>query len=360
MMLFVCVRVVILSALLALAALPFAVKAHEVYLLSPSEVAEAIATAPFDHYQVVLENLNQFMFWAFIAILLVIVVFVASISHKLEVNIRPLLQKIHPYAVPLVRVTLGLALIACAYFKSAFGPELPLAEVYGSWADMIRIAFFVLGVLLTAGIYVRLASLAAFALFCVAAVQEWPYILTYTNYLGVIIVTFAVGTSAHTISGKRHQAADMLGLDAFFVPLAQRLAPYAFLILRVCFGVSLLVASIYAKILNNMLALAVATTSFAPHTTSLAQALGFEPHFLVLGAAIVEVVIALFFILGVEIRFTSLFLLFWLTLSLLYFGETVWPHLILIGIPLALVCYGYDRYSLEGWFFKKSKFKPVM
>jgi uncharacterized membrane protein YphA (DoxX/SURF4 family) len=133
----------------------------------------------------------------------------------------------------------------------------------------------------------------------------------------------------------------------------------AFPILRVTFGIALIYASAYAKILHNNLALQVASLPLAGHPYSLAHYFGFEPQFLVLGAAIIELVIGLFFVLGIEIRFTSLFLLFWLSLSLWYFGETVWPHIILIGIPLAFILHGYDKYSVEGRLFKKRLREPV-
>ncbi len=79
-----------------------------------------------------------------------------------------------------------------------------------------------------------------------------------------------------------------------------------------------------------------------------------------LGAAIIELLIGTFFILGIEIRFTALFVLFWLSLSLSYFGEAVWPHIVLIGIPVAFIFYGYDKYSLEGRFFKRRGREPVL
>jgi hypothetical protein len=114
-------------------------------------------------------------------------------------------------------------------------------------------------------------------------------------------------------------------------------------------------ASLYAKIIHNQLAVAVTYTY-----PDIVGFFGFESHFLVLGAALIEVCIGLFFILGIEIRFALLFLLFWLSLSLSYFGEAVWPHFILIGIPTAFILYGYDRYSLEGRFFKKDGREPVL
>jgi hypothetical protein len=65
-------------------------------------------------------------------------------------------------------------------------------------------------------------------------------------------------------------------------------------------------------------------------------------------------------ILGIEIRWTAIFVLFWLTLSLLYFGEAAWPHLVLFGLGIALFLHGYDRYSLEGQFLKKAHTEPVL
>jgi hypothetical protein len=35
-----------------------------------------------------------------------------------------------------------------------------------------------------------------------------------------------------------------------------------------------------------------------------------------------------------------------LTLSILFFGEAVWPHIILFGVNVALFAHGYDQYKL--------------
>jgi hypothetical protein len=44
----------------------------------------------------------------------------------------------------------------------------------------------------------------------------------------------------------------------------------------------------------------------------------------------------------------------------LFFGEVVWPHIILIGIPIAFFVYGYDRYSVEGYFLKHGDCEPIL
>ena len=82
--------------------------------------------------------------------------------------------------------------------------------------------------------------------------------------------------------------------------------------------------------------------------------------FIVLGALIIEFLAGLMLVLGVAIRWTGLFLLFWLTLSLLYFQEAVWPHIILFGLGIAIFCHGYDSFSLEGLWLKKRGREPLL
>lgn len=316
-----------LAALLA----PGIASAHEVYVLTPAEIQSGLATASFNEVSVASHDLSAFAFWGFVAALTIFVVFFASISRALERHIDPLYARLRRYAAPIARITVGISFIAAAYYQASYGPELPLVGTFGSYAWLATIVLVIMGLLLIVDRYVRSASLVALGFFAIATWYHGIYMLTYTSYIGEVVV--------------------LLGVVA---------AEYRFAVLRVCFGISLLYASIYAKIMHNDLALQVASLPLAGHAHSIAAALGFEPHFLVLGAAIIEIVIATFFILGIEIRFTSFFLLFWLSLSLWWFGEVVWPHIILIGIPLAFICYGYDRYSLEGFFFKKGAREPVL
>src|SRR5207244_2508272 len=101
----------------------------------------------------------------------------------------------------------------------------------------------------------------------------------------------------------------------FFGVLGRRLEPYAFPALRILFGLSIAFASYFAKFLHSQLALDVVNNY---HLTNYFH---FEPLFIVLGAFMVDLLIGMFFMVGVEIRHTVLFFLFWLALSLLYFGE---------------------------------------
>jgi len=306
------------------------VSAHEVYVLSSASTTQAISTPSFDMLAVVQENLGEFSFWAFISILAVFIVFFSSISRFLERKLDPFFMRIKKYAPAICRVTVGISFLAAAYYQASYGPELPLAPAYGAFTPIVTAILVAIGLLIVFNIWTRWVALVALCLFGYAIYRNGWYMLTYVNYLGEIIVL-------------------LLAFD-----IGKKLAPYHFLIIRVFFGIALIFASAYAKVIHNNLGL---ETVMKYHLDTV---LGFEPHFLVLGAAIIEILIGMFIILGVEIRFTSAFLLFWLTLSLFFFGEVVWPHIILIGIPIAFICYGYDKYSLEGYFFKKDGREPVL
>jgi uncharacterized membrane protein YphA (DoxX/SURF4 family) len=347
----------------ALLLFPFAASAHEVYVLTHDEIQHDIASPGFSWWSVIAADMHHFMFWAFIGILTVLVIFGISIIRPLERALLPMFERMKPYAPHIPRITVGMAYLAGAWYQAAYGPELPLAANWGPYTPLITAVLVIVGGLMIAGLYVRTAALAALALFAANVYFQGWYMLTYTNYLGEILVLLLIG--AHGFHGARTRHTEPGSWAERVARFSHKAKPYAFLILRVGFGVALFYASFYAKFLHNDLALDVAQgTGILPtvvtHAYTVAQYLGFEPHFLVIGAGIVEFVIALFFIFGIEIRFTALFLEFWLALSLWYFGEVVWPHLILIGIPIAFIFYGYDKYSIEGWLFKKRKMEPVL
>lgn len=302
----------------------------------------------FNMLAVALQDMRQFIFWAFVACLVVFVVFSVSIIRPLERALEPFLLRAKHWAPDVARVTLGLAFLAGAYYQASYGPELPLASTFGVFSPLATIALIGIALAMLCNVQVRAAALVALCVYLYNVSAHGIYMLTYANYLGEIIVL---------LIGAHEGARALRGPTSRVV---RALAPYRFAILRICFGTSLLYASLYAKILHNNLALMVADLPLAGHPYGIAHYLGFEPHFLVVGAAIVELLIGSFFLLGVEIRFTALFIEFWLTLSLIYFGEVVWPHLILIGIPIAFLLHGYDRYSLEGLYLARGRREPVL
>ncbi len=334
--------------------LPFDVFAHEVYVLSTQKINEAMSMQSFNLFSVIVDNANQFVFWAFVGIVTICVVLWLSNLRFIEHLFEPIFSKIRKYSTLIARLAIGLSFLAGVYFGSIYGPEFPLLTNFGAYSNVISFTLVTIGVMIIAGLYVRLAAFIGLVIYMIMFLFHGAYMLTYLSYLGEIIVLLILG--AHNFSLDKYFS--MRGTEiktksqiAFlFNKVHNYLLPRSFAILRAFFGLALIYASVYAKILHNNLAL------FTVQQFHLDKLFGFEPHFLVLGAAIVEILIGLFFMFGFEIRFTAIFFLFWLCLSVWFFGEAVWPHLILLGIPIAYIFYGYDEYSLDGYFPHKKKY----
>ena len=322
---------------------------HEVYVLDQQTIAYDVAAQSPNPFDAFATNRGRFFFWGFIGFLLVSTIFFASIFNVFENWFNPFFMRGKKYAAPIARVTLGACLIACAYNAGLFGPELPIVDFAGSYVWAVQTVFYICGTLIALGLFTRLAAIPVLFVYLLGVVHWGFYMLNYANYLGEIFFAIILGGGyLSTDKGK------MGGIPNTWRRRVRQFEPYAFPILRVLFGISIVFAAVYAKFLHSELALDTISLF------NLTAVFPFEPLFIVLGAFIVESLIGLFFIFGFEIRWTSIFFLFWLILSLVYFGEAVWPHLVLIGLNLTFLLHGYDRYSVEEYFFKHRKLEPIL
>lgn len=330
--------------------MPGVASAHEVYVLTGEQISHALAepsTNPFTAYR---GNEIYFFFWGFIALLTIATLFCMTLFHSFEKRFSDGLCKLKPYAPLVVRLTVGVALISFGYNGALFGPELPLETFMGDRASEAGWLLMGAGALIAAGLFVRAAAVAAAAVALVAVFTHGWYLLNYTTYFVALAVLFVMG------SGRWSLERLLAGVPRRKIrPTLMDLAtPLAMPVLRIAFGFSIVSAAFYAKFLHSNLALA---TVLEYNLTSFFQ---FDPLFVVLGAFIVESLIGLFIMLGLEIRWTTLFLVFWLALSQWYFGEAVWPHIALFGLSAAFFCYGYDKYSTEWHLFRIGKREPVL
>jgi uncharacterized membrane protein YphA (DoxX/SURF4 family) len=122
-------------------------------------------------------------------------------------------------------------------------------------------------------------------------------------------------------------------------------------IVRVFYGLALMYAAINVKFLHPILTISVIVQY---NLTRFHLLFPHDPLFVVLGAALAEVAIGLFIMLGFQLRLTILVTLFYITLSLIFFRESVWPHLVLYGISLNLLITP-QKLSLDNWLAKKIK-----
>lgn len=327
---------------------PFRALAHEVYVLDPETVAQVMVSPQPNPFFAYYGNEFQFYLWGIITFVAFSTVLMVSLFRVFEKRFDPFLFALKKYALPVARVTVGLVFVAFAISGNLYGSELFLSAGYGDAAVLMQVALFILGTLATIGLWTRIAGIGMLAVFVSAFLVYGTYILTYTDYLGVALLITILGGGLYSVD-------NLIARDPFHAlgTSVARWKPYAFPLLRICFGWGVLYASVYAKFVHSALALQVVNqydlTRFFP----------FDPLFVVLGALIIEFIAGLMLFFGVAVRWTLLFLAVWLTLSLLYFQELIWPHGILFGLAAALFLHGYDHYSLEGYFMKKKGKEPV-
>ncbi|MBI5645116.1 hypothetical protein HY970_03390 [Candidatus Kaiserbacteria bacterium] len=329
---------------------PIAAYAHEVYVLDSKAVAQDMAAQSPNPFSAYFGNEHNFFFWAFVSFVTVSTIMAASTFHVFERALGPTFLYIKRFAHPVTRITIGLSLMSFGWYGGLFGPELSFSQLFAGGAELMGNALIVFGAAIVLGLYTRVIALMGIALYSIVAITHGTYLLTYADHLGAYLLLFLLGSGRFSLD-------EQFGLGRLAGPMqrvAKRYAYLAFPIMRVLFGFGIMYASIYAKYIHSQLALDVVLTY------NLTEYFPFDPLFVVLGALIIEFAAGAMILLGIEIRWTALFLLFWLTLSLLYFQEALWPHIVLFGLGLALFAHGYDRYSLEGHFLKYGHREPVM
>ncbi len=323
--------------------------AHEVYVLSPQEATQAIATPSPNPFSAIPSQELLFLLSGAAVLILLLGVFSISISPTLTRKFDLILLRLKRYAPFAARVTLGVSLLASGYFHDFFGPELPLSRTFPSGANLAGDLMMLIGVLLIVGFLTRLASLIGICFFAAAVYSHGLYMLNYLNYFGEMFLVFALGGALWSVDATWRRDAT----SRFWKRIERSLERYSFLVVRICFGLAIFFASFYAKFLHSNLALATVNDY---HLTAYFHS---TPLFLVLGAFLVESLIAVCFLFGFEIRFAAILFTGFLLFSLFFFGEAVWPHLILFGLNITLFLHGYDRYTIEEAFLRTRR-EPLL
>jgi uncharacterized membrane protein YphA (DoxX/SURF4 family) len=170
--------------------------------------------------------------------------------------------------------------------------------------------------------------------------------LTYANYLGEAIAIYLLPYQHMSIDflfTKKRTQAKRMKFERYSMPIA-----------RVLFGFSLLYTALTVKFMDTALSLDVVNhynlTRFFP----------FDPLFVVLGAALIELLVSLLIITGFLQRFTSVLFLAVMTLSLIFFKESVWPHYLLIGLGVGVFLHRPDVWSLDTRLAQESQFKKLI
>lgn len=328
--------------------LPYTVSAHEVYVLPLDVIRTAMANPSPNPFSSIIGNEWTFVFWALVGVVVVSTIATATLFGLFEKRMLPTLMRLKRYALPLARLTAGLSTLSFGLAGALYGTEIPFETLFSSASGIMQIFFGTAGVALMLGIFTRPTAILLALIYGYAGYVYGWYIFTYTDHIGLYILLILLGSGGYSMSRLLH-------INEVNAPrFIERLRPMAFPILRILFGFGIMFASIYAKYMYSALALNVVTmynlTTYFP----------FDPLFVVLGALIIEFLAGVLFMLGIAVRWSSLFLLFWLTLSLIYFQEDVWPHIILFGLCGVVFLHGYDKLSLEGRLLRRHNSEPIL
>lgn len=233
------------------------------------------------------------------------------------------IEKFSSYGPVIVRISIALAFFFGALSGAFLGPELPISLL--PFAEVMRFGLYVSSVMILFGFFTEVAALIGLVVFTTSFFAFGSYLVTYLNYLGELIALFLFGT--------RRWSIDSL-LFGKLKGWRRALESYETLIMRVFYGVALIYAAITVKFLHPAISLKVVNDF---DLTQFYLLFPGDPLLVVFGAAMAEVAIGLFILIGFEMRAVILVSLFYITLSLLFFGEAVWPHILLYGISFNLL-----------------------
>lgn len=322
-----------MSALGVLSLLPGIASAHEAYVLTAKQFQAGLATTTPNPFAPLVDpaHLQIFLLTAAAVFISYVLVFLWSASKPAEILDR-LVRKAKIFGPLIIRLAISSSFIYAALSNAILGPELSLAAL--PWGAAVRFLLFLCGLMILFGIFTELAALVALGLFVYATTAFGAYMFTYANYFGEIIVLL--------LFGSRHYSFDRLFFGAKL--WMQKLRKYDWLeipIVRILYGVALIYAGYTIKFAHQILTIDVYNEY---HLVNFFHA---SAAYIAAGAGLAEIMIGLFIILGFNMRWTVIISLFFITLSILYFRELLWPHLMLYGISLSLLINSGDRWTLD-------------
>ncbi len=307
--------------------------AHEVYVLSPKQISQDQQAHSPNIWQALssFHNLRIFILGG----LLTLAIFALAIflkSTKPAQKLGKFIDKATVFAPDIIRVAFGVSLLLSAFHHALFGPELPLNNFPAP-----RIAgaiLYVLGIGLVLGIFSRWLAAASIVLYVVAFTVKGWYMLTYINYLGEALAVYLFPRQNFSldklIAKLRHVKERSPRDEKYSMPVA-----------RLLFGFSIIYAAINVKFVTANLSLDVVNRYHLTHYFP------FDPLFIVLGAGLVEILIGLLYMLGLLQRFNTVFFLIFLTASLMFFKEDVWPHYLLIALAVGIFLHKPDTWAID-------------
>lgn len=310
-----------------------AVFAHEAYVLPASEFQAGLNVFAKNPFAPLIDasHLGTFLLIAVLVAISYLLSFFWSATSWSDFLDR-FIKKAAVIGPLIIRLAVSASFFYSAQANVILGPELQLTAVPGG--AIIRFFLFLLAIMILLGIFTEAAGAVSLALFAALAWHFGWYMATYANYFAEFAVL--------TVFGSR-----FLSLDRLFFGQERwihKLNRYTFFevpFVRILYGVGLIYAGYTIKFVHQNLTVAVYNQY---HLVNFFHA---SAGFIAAGAGLAEICIGIFIILGFAMRWTVLISLAFITLSIFYFQELLWPHFILYGISFSLLINSGDRFTLD-------------
>ena len=307
--------------------------AHEAYVLTRSEFEKGLATTT-SHPLAPLFDPAYIKISAIITVCVVISYLLAILwaTTSQAAILDRLIKKVNVVGPLIIRFAISASFFFSAMTNSILGPELPLTAVPGG--EFIRLILLALSIMIFFGFLTQLAGLIGLSMFIFVTFVFHAYMMTYANYFGELIVLLLFGSS-------------LLSVDKFLFGkhiLLKGFEKYKDLeipIVRILYGFALIYAGWTIKFAHQSLTVEVYNQY---HLVNFFHA---KASFIASGAGLSEITIGFFILIGFVQRLTTLISLFFITLSILYFREMLWPHLMLYGISLSIIINSADQFTLD-------------
>lgn len=350
------IRLLIGCLLVSIFIAPFPVSAHEAYVINSVDWQRGLTAAPVNLLNS-LDNSANLTLVLIVSILSLVVLILAVLFDlsKTGQKFDRWWRQFTELARLTLRLLLGLALLIGAWQGSVFGPEILISGLPA--ASLIQASLYGLALLTILG---WMSELTAIILVIIYALVIWTYGaygFTYLSYLGPILALLIFGAGRFSLDrltfgrNRTVNSADKVKSSLKLTPLQEDLEG---LIIRLTYAIALIYTAVTVKFIHPAISLAVVEQY---QLTQFGWLFPTDPNLLVLGAGIVECVIGLALIIGWQIRLVVLVSLFYLILALFFFGEAVWPHLIMFGLSIYLLITNGGQFTFDR--FLRQELKQV-
>jgi uncharacterized membrane protein YphA (DoxX/SURF4 family) len=296
--------------------------AHEAYVMPLEQFHAGLEAERFNIFNALKDPSNLKMFLGISVAVFLALVCATIFQRMYGRKVSLWLTKWQRYAQLILRVALGAALLFGALSGNFLGPEIALADI--SSMPFLRLALILASFLIISGFMSEIGALVALGTFLFAIPHNGWYLMSYVSYLAEMIALIIFGPGAFSLDSR---------LNISRVRFSRFKENEVFLV-RLGYGVALMFSAISIKFLHPALTLSVINDY---HLTDFHLLFPPDPMLALLGGALAELTIGFFVLIGFQTRLVVAVSLFYITLSLLFFNEAVWPHLILYGLAFYLL-----------------------